>query len=109
MCAKTGFNACHSSFNFRAARCDRSLVRRFNVGRHRYVAPMASFLRRKFGDRLTIVLGGDSRLTVRRYFRSTAALSCDLTLVDGQFARVTLQPHNTIIIDDINDRRVRTA
>lgn len=84
------------------------------------MAPMASFLRRKFGDRLNLVLG-DSRLTVPRYFRSAAVASCDLTLVDGghgfdvalsdirHLARVASRPHNLIIVDDINNRRVRTA
>ena len=123
---ETGFNAGHSSFNFLTARRDVN-VHSFDLGFHRYVSPMASFLRRKFPGRLTVELG-DSREAVPRYFKlntasrpTTSAPSCDLMLIDGghvfdvvlsdiyNFARVASRPHNVIIVDDTNDRQVLTA
>jgi len=120
----SGFNAGHSSFNFLTARRDVT-VHSFDVGRHRYVPPIASFLQRKFPGRLNVELG-DSRLTLPRYFDRPAspsipAVTCDLMLVDGghdldvalsdirNFARVASRPRNVIIVDDVNSRKVRTA
>jgi len=115
----TGFNAGHSSFNFLSSRRD-LVVHSFDVGGHRYVSPMMSFLRRKFPGRLKVQLG-DSRLTVPRHLHAGRSLSCDLILVDGghgfdvalsdvrNLARVASQPHNVIVVDDVNMRQVRTA
>jgi len=121
---KAGFNAGHSSFNFLTARRD-VVVQSFDVGRHRYVSPMVSFLRRTFPGRLSVELG-DSRLTVPRHFRPDSGstgpgVGCDLMLVDGghgfdvalsdirNFARVASRPRNVIVVDDTNRRQVRTA
>lgn len=119
---ETGFNAGHSSFNFLTARRD-VIVHSFDIGRHRYVRLMASYLQEKFPGRLKVTLG-DSRKTIPRYFtskNSTLPLTCDLIFVDGghrsdvplkdivNFAQVASQPYNVIFVDDVNGADVRTA
>jgi len=115
---EAGFNAGHSSFNFLTARRD-VVVESFDVGRHRYVRPMLSFLQTRFPGRLRVELGDSRHTLARRLAGSTR--TCDLSLVDGghdfhvtlsdvrNLARASSRPHNVIVVDDVNSRRVRSA
>lgn len=115
---ETGFNAGHSSFSFLTARPD-LIVHSFDIGHHGYVRPMAKYLQKKFPGRLSITLG-DSRKTIPRYFVGES-WTCDLIYVDGghrldvplkdilNFARVASQPHNVILVDDVDAPDVKMA
>jgi len=118
----SGFNAGHSTFNFLTARPD-VVVHSFDIGRARHVRKMASYLQHEFPGRFNITIG-DSRTTVRPYFtakRSTPPITCDIISVDGShssdaplkdmlnFAQVASQPHNVILVDDVDAPAVRKA
>ena len=115
----TGFNAGHSSFNYLTARQD-VRVHSFDIGSNVYARPMISYLQRKFPGRLNVTLG-DSRTTLLQYLQSTRPLICDMILVDGghsvevaladirNFALLASQPHNVMIVDDMNYPAVATA
>jgi len=119
MLCVTGFNAGHSSFNYLTARRDIH-VNSFDIGSHAYTRPMISYLQRKFPGRLNVTLG-DSRTTLLQYLQSTRPLTCDMILVDGghsvevaladirNFALLTSQSHNVMIVDDMHETTVVAA
>ena len=122
MARVSGFNAGHSAFNFLTARPD-VFLHTFDIGYYPYVRKMASYLQREFQGRLHLTIG-DSRTTVPSYFiakRSTSSLTCDIISVDGShtsdaplkdilnFAEIASQPHNVILVDDVDTPDVRKA
>ena len=116
----TGFAVGHSSFNILTARRD-VVMHSFDLGFE--ALSMVAFLRKKFSNRLNIVVGNSTR-NIPLYFANNPKLppiSCDMIVVDGghegdvplrdicSFARASSKPYNVIIMDDMHMTDVRTA
>lgn len=76
-----GFNAGHSSELFLSATDCEKLVS-FDINIHPYVSVGAEFIKKKFGDRFTLI-SGDSRKQVPQYAASHNNETFDLIFIDG--------------------------
>ena len=78
---ETGFNAGHSSLSWLTGNVH-THVYSFDLGKHQYSRPMATYLQAVFPGRLKVTWG-DSNVTIPAFTKQHPDVQCDLIVVDG--------------------------
>jgi hypothetical protein len=78
---ETGFNAGHSTFGWLTTNPGVH-VYSFDIGKHDYSRPMATYLQKLYPDRLNVTWG-DSTVTLPKFQQDHPHVKCDLIIIDG--------------------------